>query len=313
MKRILTPISHVLAYLIAVVIVTMAVMGLTKLFVGDWESGDTRTEILGDGLLTTLGIVITNLAFWLLRSKDVARGWPGVKTGLVWFAKGGTCGLFMAGLMVLLTIAFGGATLSFEQGALAAYVRYIIPLAGCLLIAALGEEWLFRGFPLTKLADVLGPGWANLLMSLLFAAAHLGSAGSNALALVNIVIGSAVVGSLRFTPGAFRRPGGSTSRGTAHRCLSELIYQWRASTYQAWVSLNRARQWCPAELSVPRPTSGRPFRPHWFSCSFSGSSAARALTTSHSPWGGSGGFSPAARRRHAVCSEEHTSRRHRRG
>jgi hypothetical protein len=30
-------ISHVLAYLIAVVIVTMAVMGLTKLFVGDWE------------------------------------------------------------------------------------------------------------------------------------------------------------------------------------------------------------------------------------------------------------------------------------
>ena len=39
------------------------------------------------------------------------------------------------------------------------------------------------------------------VMSLLFAAAHLGSVGSSALALFNIVIGSVVMGSLRFTPG----------------------------------------------------------------------------------------------------------------
>ena len=202
MKRTLLSISQVLGYLIVVVIVTVAVMGLTKLFVGDWESGGPLTKLFGDGLLTTLGIVITNLlVLRLLGSRDVARGWPGMKTGLVWFAKGGLCGLFMAGLMVLLTIAFGGATFSFEQGLLGAYLRYAVPLSGCLLIAALGEEWLFRGYPLTRLADVFGRGWANLLMSLLFAAAHLGSAGSNALVLVNIVIGSAVVGSLRFTPG----------------------------------------------------------------------------------------------------------------
>jgi|GEM_PF-1735694 len=202
MKKTLSAIAQVFSYLFAVVIVTVVVMGLTKLFVGDWESGDARIQLLGDGILTTLGIAITNLlAFTLFRSKDVILGWPRIKTGLVWFLKGGICGLIMAGLMLLFSIIFGGASLAFDQGALAAYIRYAIPLAGVLLIAALGEEWLFRGFPLTKLADVLGPGWANLLISLLFAAAHLGSTGVNALVLVNIVIGSAVVGSLRFTPG----------------------------------------------------------------------------------------------------------------
>jgi membrane protease YdiL (CAAX protease family) len=180
----------------------MVVMGLTKMFVGDWESGDARIELLGEGLLTTIGIAITNLLFSrLLRWKEIARGWPGMAPGLVWFAKGGLCGLFMAGVMLLLTIASGGARLSFEAGALGAYLRYAIPLLGCLLVAALAEEWFFRGYPLTGLADALGRGWANLLMSLLFAAAHLGSAGSNALVLTNIVLGSLVVGSLRFTPG----------------------------------------------------------------------------------------------------------------
>jgi membrane protease YdiL (CAAX protease family) len=180
----------------------MAVMGLTKMLVGDWDSGGVRKELFAEGLLTTIGIAITNLLFsCLLKWKEVARGWPGITSGLVWFAKGGLCGLFMVGLMLLLTIALGGAGLSFEAGAFGAYVRYAIPLLGCLLVAALAEEWLFRGYPLTGLADALGRGWANLLMSLLFAAWHLGSTGSNALVLVNIVLFSLVVGSLRFTPG----------------------------------------------------------------------------------------------------------------
>jgi len=201
-KGLLAAIAQVLGYFVAVVVATMVVMGLTKWLVVDWESGGARTKLLGDGILTTLGIAITTiLAFWLLRSRDVVSGWPGVKTGFEWFSKGGICGLFMASLMVLLTIGFGGAAVTFERAALGAYVQYAIPLAVCLLIAALGEEWLFRGFPLTRLAGVVGPGWANLLMALLFAAAHLGSSGVNALALSNIVIGSLVVGSLRFTPG----------------------------------------------------------------------------------------------------------------
>jgi hypothetical protein len=74
-------------------------------------------------------------------------------------------------------------------------------LGGCLLIAALAEEWLFRGFPLTRLADVFGRGWANLVMALLFALAHFGSSGFNSMAQLNIVLGSLVVGAMRFTPG----------------------------------------------------------------------------------------------------------------
>jgi len=201
-KKILLAVLYVLGYLIAVLIVTMVLMALTKTFIGDWESGDARTELLGEGLLTVLGIAITNLLILgLSRSKEVARGWPRIGPGLAWFAKGGLCGLLMAGLMLLLTLSFGGVRLSFEAGALDVYLRYVIALAGCLLIAAMSEEWLFRGYPLTKLAAALGRGWANLLMSLLFAAAHLGSTGVNALAMINIVLGSLVVGSLRFTAG----------------------------------------------------------------------------------------------------------------
>ena len=75
------------------------------------------------------------------------------------------------------------------------------PAPFCLLFAALGEEWLFRGYPLTRLAGLLGPGCANLVMAVLFAAAHLTSAGSGPMSSVNIVLGSLVVGALRLTPG----------------------------------------------------------------------------------------------------------------
>ncbi len=63
MKKLLLSIGHVLGYLVVVVVVTIAVMGLKKMFVGDWESGDPRTELLGEGLLTTLGITITSRPF----------------------------------------------------------------------------------------------------------------------------------------------------------------------------------------------------------------------------------------------------------
>jgi len=201
-KRVGVATLLVLAYVAAVLVVTMLVMGLTKLLIGDWEAGGPHLELAGEGLLTALGILITSLlARWLCHSHEMFRGWPALGTSLGWFAKGGLAGLLMAGAMLSITLALRGGRLVFGDGGLPAYLRYVIPLGGCLLVAALAEEWLFRGYPLMQLAGVLGRGWANLAMAVLFAAAHLGSPGVTPLVLVNIVLGSLVVGSLRFTPG----------------------------------------------------------------------------------------------------------------
>ena len=202
MRRSLLHVLRVLGYLAAVLVVTVSVMALAKSLLGDWEAGDPRVSVLGNGALTVLGIGITNLLLVrLLGFKRVAGGWPRIKTSTAWFFRGGLLGAGMAGLMLLLTVLFGGGRISFEPGALGPYVRYALPLSGVLLIAALGEEWLFRGYPIAELGRAFGRGWANLAMALLFAAAHLGSSGVNGLVLLNIVLGSLVVGSLRFTSG----------------------------------------------------------------------------------------------------------------
>lgn len=202
MKKGVLSILQVIGYLALITAFTVILMGLTKTFIGDWESGGPRVSLLGDGILTTLGIAIAGLVILrALRSSMVFRGWPGFGTAVRWFGRGALIGLAMAGSMLLLTLALGGGRISLQPAGLQAYLIYVVPFGGCLLISALSEEWLFRGYPLTKLASVLGAGWASLAMSLVFAAAHLGSAGSNPLVHVNIVLGSLVVGALRFTPG----------------------------------------------------------------------------------------------------------------
>jgi membrane protease YdiL (CAAX protease family) len=201
-KTAVVGILQVIGYLIVFLAITVGLMGATKIFVGDWEAGGPLLALFGEGLLTVLGIAVTNLVIFLMaRSSGVFRGWPGVGAGAIWFAKGALLGLAMAGLMLVNTMALGGARLVIDEQVLLHYVAYVARLGGCLLIAALAEEWLFRGFPLTRLADVLGRGWANLAVALLFALAHFGSSGFNALVLVNIVLGSLVVGAVRFTPG----------------------------------------------------------------------------------------------------------------
>jgi len=70
-----------------------------------------------------------------------------------------------------------------------------------LLIAALSEEWLFRGYPLTMLSNVTGRFWAVVVFAVLFSLAHFSSNGMNWIVFINIIIGGLIVGALRFTKG----------------------------------------------------------------------------------------------------------------
>jgi len=202
LKTLVAAILQVVGYLCAMLAVTIAVMGFTKMFVGDWEAGGPLLDLLGEGVLTILGIAITNLLLFLAASSSgVTDGWPALRVGLGGFAAGAMAGLVMAGSMLLLTLAFGGGRLLLDANAAGAYLPYVAQLGGILLVASLAEEWVFRGYPLTRLADGLGRGWGNLLMAILFAAAHYGSDGFNPVVMLNIALGSLVLGALRFTPG----------------------------------------------------------------------------------------------------------------
>jgi CAAX protease family protein len=61
-----------------------------------------------------------------------------------------------------------------------------LPLVLGLVCAALAEELLFRGYPLRRLADAIGPAPALLVISIGFAAAHIANPDVGTIALGNI-------------------------------------------------------------------------------------------------------------------------------
>jgi membrane protease YdiL (CAAX protease family) len=83
----------------------------------------------------------------------------------------------------------------------ALWPRTALWLAVLFLFAALAEELMFRGFPLRRLADVLGPVPAMLLLSLGFAAGHLGNPNIGLVAALNIALAGIWLSFAFFSPG----------------------------------------------------------------------------------------------------------------
>jgi membrane protease YdiL (CAAX protease family) len=202
MKKFLAAFFQVLAYAASVVFIMLVLMAGVKAAGLDWEGGPASTKVLGDGLFLVAGIAVVNgLLTRFSRSRSTWAGWPAVRTAVRWFGVCGLLGMVTAAAMLLITLACGGGRITLTSGGVDAYLNSVAPLLGCLLISALGEEWFFRGYPLTRLAQLLGPFWANMFMALLFAVAHVNSEGWSTLVGANIVAGSLLVGTLRFTPG----------------------------------------------------------------------------------------------------------------
>lgn len=204
MKKTLFTILKLIGYGIAVVVIDICLMGLSKLAIGDWVSTviPNGSEIFHEALflLLSIGIVNTGLAL-IFKSFPVKSGWPSISVCFKWFWIGGIAGVSAAGGMLILTVVTGGGQIIFQEAAVTDYILTVLPLLGILLLSALSEEWFFRGVPLTLLSQATGRGWANIVFALLFAVAHLGSAGMNWLVFINVVIGGMIVGALRFTKG----------------------------------------------------------------------------------------------------------------
>jgi membrane protease YdiL (CAAX protease family) len=83
----------------------------------------------------------------------------------------------------------------------AAWAGAALPLGAGLVVAALAEELLFRGFPLARLAEPLTRVGASVLLAIVFAAAHLANPDVSTLGLVNLILASLMLSAAFFAPG----------------------------------------------------------------------------------------------------------------
>ena len=178
MRRFFIACAKTIAYVLAVWVAARLVAVPIKMQVGRLRDLESSVQIAMIGLFVTAGVVLVNLLMvWVGKSELIKAGWPGLRGGVRGFGFGAGLGVAMCIGMLLLTLATGGAHFVLVEGDLAAYLLRIFPLLGCLLLASLGEELLFRGYPLTVFAHALGRGWANLLLAVLFSAAHAAESG----------------------------------------------------------------------------------------------------------------------------------------
>jgi membrane protease YdiL (CAAX protease family) len=191
-----------MAYVVAVVAVAkMEWMPVRAVLGSKSESSDPIRVIFAIGFLA-VGVASVN---WIMarigHSRLAWSGWPGTRLSFRWFKIGVLVGTCMAVGMMALTAIPGGAGLAVEGREIHQYLVRISALSLGLIVATLGEEWLFRGYPLFKMSQVLGRGWANVFMASLFVAFHWGASGWSWLVAINIFMGSLVVGAMRFTGG----------------------------------------------------------------------------------------------------------------
>lgn len=138
----------------------------------------------------------------------VRQGWSTWST-LGWFPTGigqdFGFGLVAGAIMGLgaLGIAFavGGADLYLTGESFGRYLGRALPVGIVIAIAALGEELVFRGYPLARLAKVLGRVGASLALGLVFTGVHIWNPEVSALGLANIALASLVLSAVFFGPG----------------------------------------------------------------------------------------------------------------
>ena len=100
-------------------------------------------------------------------------------------------GIALGGLMAILAIGLAfvidRATVRYT-GDWSLWPRVVLPLAIGLLLAALGEELMFRGYPLRRLADAIGPLPAMLILAVLFGLVHAGNDHATLFSTVNVAL-----------------------------------------------------------------------------------------------------------------------------
>ena len=196
----MSALAALLVFYGVVMLIGVTTVGIVGLFAPEhwWEGvGGTLTQGIG---LIAAGVTI-NVAL-------VRRGWSTWdtlgwgSTGIPWdFGFGIAAGVVMAFGALAIVFAVGGAEIYLSGESFGRYLGKAVPYGVVLAVAALGEELVFRGYPLARLARSLGRGGASLALALVFAGAHLWNPDVSAFGLTNIALASLVLSAAFFGPG----------------------------------------------------------------------------------------------------------------
>jgi len=145
---------------------------------------------LGQGLVLLLAF---GAATWIvgriglgLRATELRwrprLGWPRA------FGIGLVLGILPAAVAMTMGVFTAHAGWTHDGGSLSAWVSQVAKTIMILAPAALAEELMFRGLPMTVASRAIGRGWTILLFSLLFAVAHIRNPDVTAAGIGNIAI-----------------------------------------------------------------------------------------------------------------------------
>jgi hypothetical protein len=164
-----------------------------------WRTAGRGLIGLAAPSLLAAGLVYAGLV-WGVGQRPGTWGMPPWKPALTGAGWGMAWGIGLAGLTILLCLA-GGAELRWQAADDERLLAVAVPLALGLAGAALLEELLFRGFPLSRLARAVGRVAAGGLMAVVFGWAHAGNPDVSGIGLANIGLASLLLAAAFFSRG----------------------------------------------------------------------------------------------------------------
>jgi len=197
MKAALVAIGAVLGFYSVVFVPVFAAMLVTP---ADWWQGLSGIT-LQSGVLFVGAVTATALF--------IGRGWTTLEkvgcrdfaVSLRGFGFGSVVGVLMAAAAILLAVLAGGARISTDVESIGSYLIWALGVGLVLLVAALTEELLFRGYPITRLAEAVGKVRASIGLAAVFLLAHTLNPEATVFGLLNIGLAALVLSAAFFGPG----------------------------------------------------------------------------------------------------------------
>jgi uncharacterized protein len=179
-KRVGLALAWILFFATVGVLITLLLSKLAPLGGASWQ-------FMRDVVYSLIGFAVATMVVGKVLAKESwdRLGWRRpVASGMV---NGAAFGLLMAAVAVGLAFVFDRTHVSLTYD-WSRWPSVALWLGAMFLCAALAEELIFRGFPLRRLSDAIGPRPATLLLAIGFAIGHIGNPSISVVAALNIAL-----------------------------------------------------------------------------------------------------------------------------
>jgi membrane protease YdiL (CAAX protease family) len=179
-KRFVIALGWILLFAVIGFVVTLVLSRFAPIGGASWQ-------LVRDVIYSMIGFAVATLVVAKLLAKESwdRLGWH--RPVLSPTVNGAMLGLVMAAVAVGLAFVFDRTRVHLTYD-WSSWPRIASWLAVMFLCGALAEELMFRGFPMRKLSDAIGALPAMLVLSLGFAAAHIGNPNVSAVGIINIAL-----------------------------------------------------------------------------------------------------------------------------